>query len=178
MPRLLRRAAVPVLLLLLLALYAWHGGGQDGGRLIDAEGRRVLVADGDTFRIWGDTIRLAGIDAVERTQFCMDERGNAWSCGQSAREALEQLVAKGGLRCIAIEQDRYGRTVARCTGKDGDIGAGMTSLGWAISTGTAYTRQEQAARDAKRGIWAGTFEVPSVWRERNRIEPKDARSAP
>ncbi|HEX7872700.1 MAG TPA: thermonuclease family protein [Sphingobium sp.] len=173
MRRSLRRIVVPVLILLLLAVLAWRGGGQGGGRLIDAEGRRIFVADGDTFKVWGETIRLAGMDAVERGQFCIDARGVSWSCGQSAREALEQVMAEGSLRCSTVEKDRYGRTVARCRGARGDIAAAMVAQGWAVSDGP-YDTQETAAREAHRGIWAGTFEAPAVWRERNRVAPKQA----
>ncbi|MET0365510.1 MAG: thermonuclease family protein [Sphingobium sp.] len=176
MRRSLRRVVVPVLVLLLLAVVAWREGGRDSGRLIDAEGRRIFVADGDTFKIWGETIRLAGMDAVERGQFCIDGGGVAWSCGQSAREALEQVMAQGGLRCSTIERDRYGRSVARCTGAKGDIAAAMVARGWAVSDGP-YDKEESAAREGHRGIWAGTFETPAVWRERTRVIPKQANLA-
>jgi endonuclease YncB( thermonuclease family) len=167
----LRRAVVPgVLLVVAVALYALFGGGSP--RLIDGAGRRVLVADGDTLKVWGETIRLAGLDAVERTQFCMDEKGAGWSCGESAKEALEAVVAKGALTCSALSTDRYGRTIARCRVRDGDVGAALVQGGRAVSDGNTYATEEATAREAKRGIWAGTFEAPSVWRERNGVTPK------
>lgn len=168
----MRRAAVPagVLVLLLILAAALFGG--RGERLADAEGRRVIVADGDTLKVWGETIRLAGVDAVEAAQFCLDDKGTGWSCGQSAKEALSAVVAKGGLRCVTLGRDRFGWTLARCSTKDGDVGAAMVAAGWAVSDGNAYAAQEQAAREGGRGIWAGTFEAPSVWRERNHVLPR------
>ncbi|MCE7797673.1 thermonuclease family protein [Sphingobium sufflavum] len=173
MRRLLGRGAVPVLVLLLALCWTMFGGRREEGRLIDAQGRRVFVADGDTLRIGTETVRLAGLDAVERAQFCVGAQGDGWSCGQSAREALAGLVAKGGLRCTTVERDRYGRTVARCAVDGaGDVGAALVMAGWAVADGARYAALQQQARDARRGIWGGTFEAPAVWRERNRVEPK------
>lgn len=175
MGRLLRRVAIPVLILLLCVAYALSGRGHEDGRLIDAQGRRIFVADGDTLKIDAETIRLAGMDAVERAQFCTDAQGTAWSCGQAALTVLTEMVAKGGLRCVTIERDRYGRMVARCTvAGTGDLGAAMVAAGWAVADGGRYDALEKAARAAKRGIWAGGFEAPRFWRERHRVEPKRA----
>jgi endonuclease YncB( thermonuclease family) len=163
--------AVPLLLISVVVVRMFSGGGE--GRLVDAEGRRLFVADGDTLRIGDETIRLADLDAVERGQFCLDAAGASWSCGESARAALTALVAPGGLSCTTIERDRYGRTVARCKGTDGgDVARAMVTAGWAMADDPRYAAEQKAARGAKRGIWAGTFEVPSVWRERNRVMPK------
>lgn len=174
MGRLLRRAGVPVLLLLLLLAYALLSGRHEDRRLIDASGRRVFVADGDTLKIGGQVIRLAGIDAVERAQFCTDARGVGWSCGESALKALEAVVAKGDLRCAGLNRDSYGRIVARCTvAGEGDVSAAMVAGGWAVSDrGGRYAMQEQAARTARRGIWVGAFDAPAVWRVRHGVRPK------
>lgn len=163
--------AVPLLLVSVVVARMLPGGGER--RLVDAEGRRLFVADGDTLRIGDETIRLAGLDAVERDQFCLNAAGASWSCGESARGALAALVAPGGLSCTTIERDRYGRTVARCkVAHRGDVGAAMVVSGWAMADDPGYAAEQQAARGARRGIWAGTFERPSVWRERNRMVPK------
>jgi endonuclease YncB( thermonuclease family) len=164
-----------ILILVLTALILWlRAAGAPEARPIDAQGRRIFVADGDTLRIGAETIRLAGIDAVERGQFCTDARGVAWSCGENAALALSAMVARGGLRCAATGGDRYGRTIARC-GVSGrtDVGAQMVDDGWAVADrGGGYGAREQAARANRRGMWAGTFELPSIWREREGIQPK------
>ncbi|MET0241488.1 MAG: thermonuclease family protein [Sphingobium sp.] len=135
----------------------------------------MFVADGDTLRVGDETVRLAGMDAVERGQFCTDPRGITWTCGESARVALDEMVARGGLRCTRIERDRYRRTVARCSVRGvGDIGAAMVAAGWAISSEPLYDAKEKDARSAKQGIWAGTFEAPKGWRAHNLIAPKVA----
>ena len=171
---LIRRAGVPVLLLLALLAYALLSGRHEDERLIDASGRRIFVADGDTLKVGSQVIRLAGADAVERAQFCTDARGIGWSCGESALKALRVVVAKGDLRCAGLNRDAYGRIVARCTvAGEGDVSAAMVAGGWALSDrGGRYSSQEEAARAGKRGIWAGAFEAPAVWRIRHGVKPK------
>jgi len=51
----------------------------------------VRVIDGDTLEINSEKIRLWGIDAPERQQRCT-ENGQAYACGNKAREALTQLI--------------------------------------------------------------------------------------
>lgn len=178
MPRLLRRWGIPIFVLVLLLAVAgivFGGRGQEG-RLIDAGGSRVFVADGDTLHIGAETVRLARLDAVERTQFCLDAQGTSWSCGQTALASLGRIVARGALHCTAIERDHYGRTLAHCTvAGGGDVGAAMVEAGWAVADGPRYAAEQQAARAAKRGIWASRFEIPRIWRDRHRIEPKMVR---
>jgi endonuclease YncB( thermonuclease family) len=167
---------VPVVLILLLVglVYAWLSGRHGDGHLIDSSGRRVFVADGDTLRIGSETIRLAGIDAVERAQFCTDAHGIAWSCGESALKALEAVVAKGDLRCIGLSRDVYGRTVARCTvAGEGDVASAMVADGWAVTDrGGRYSTEEGMAKLTKRGIWVGAYERPELWRVRHGVKPK------
>jgi len=137
-------------------------------RLTDAGGATVRVMDGDSLRIGERIVRLEGIDAVELHQGC--RAGDVqWSCGLEAREALRDLVARGGLVCEAHGRDRYGRTIAPCA-VDGlpDIGVRLVEQGWAVplreGDGARYDAAAEAARAAKRGIWRGTFERPADWR--------------
>lgn len=165
-----------VLLLVLLGIGYALLSGRHERRLIDATGRRVVVADGDTLRIGTETVRLSGMDAVERAQFCTDAAGGAWSCGETAQRALEALVAKGGLRCLTRDRDAHGRAIARCSvaGVD-DLGAAMVAAGWAVSDrGGRYFHEEEAAKAAKAGLWAGSFEVPAQWRARHGVAVRRA----
>ncbi len=168
--RLFRRAMFALLLVGLIVAYV----GLDqrrlaDGRITDAAGARVFVADGDTLRIGERTIRLAGIDAVEREQFCLAADGSTWSCGLRARSALEALVRPGGLACVRQATDQYRRTVATCrTTSVADIGAAMVEAGWAINEADRdsgrYALEEARAARNKRGIWAGRFDEPRAWR--------------
>ena len=44
-----------------------------------------------------------------------------------------------------------------------DLGAAMVRAGWAIAYGD-YRDEEQVARRARAGIWAGEFIEPNDWR--------------
>jgi endonuclease YncB( thermonuclease family) len=52
-----------------------------------------------------------------------------------------------------------------------DLGETLVRDGYAIDLGGAagnhYREAEAEAREAKRGIWRGTFEPPSDWHEAN-----------
>jgi endonuclease YncB( thermonuclease family) len=72
--------------------------------------------DGDTLRCGAETVRLQAINAREL-------HGN--SCAASApcppasaakgKAALQALLDQGPVACTPTGQDRYGRTVARCS---------------------------------------------------------------
>ena len=48
-----------------------------------------------------------------------------------------------------------------------DIGAWLVREGQAVSYGSDYEREESTARKRKVGLWAGSFERPGAWRQRN-----------
>jgi endonuclease YncB( thermonuclease family) len=128
---------------------------------------QAQVTDGDSLRIGQERIRLYGIDAPELHQRC-DVSGRNWACGQWAAEKLAQIVARGVLRCEAVEQDRYGRTVARCTVAGRDVSAMMVQAGAAmafIRYSTDYLAQERAAKAEARGLWSGAMIAPEVFRK-------------
>ncbi|MDQ0347953.1 thermonuclease family protein [Ancylobacter vacuolatus] len=126
----------------------------------------VRVADGDSLEISGERVRLEGIDAPELHQEC-GEGAKAWPCGMKARAALAALVAQGEVSCRPVDEDRYGRAVARCTVGGADIGAELVRQGWAMALGLAYRAEARAAKSAGAGIWAGPFETPAEWRARH-----------
>jgi endonuclease YncB( thermonuclease family) len=126
----------------------------------------VHVVDGDSLRLGGVDIRLAGIDAPELHQECV-RSGRAYPCGEVARSALRSLVAGEALRCRVTGRDRYGRSLARCDGRTADIGAAMVEQGWAVAYGE-YEREEASARGRSAGLWSGSFERPAEWRRDRR----------
>jgi endonuclease YncB( thermonuclease family) len=126
--------------------------------------------DGDSLRIAGEEIRLKGIDAPELQQTCKAGARDE-PCGRAARAALRRHLATGLVTCVTEGRDRYGRRLALCRARGMDINAAMVRDGQAVGYG-AYAAEEGEARLAYRGIWAGTFERPAEWRERQ------ARGAP
>lgn len=126
------------------------------------------VADGDTFAIGKAKIRLAGVDAPEIAQEC-HTGGKPYRCGQSAALALDELVRSRTVHCQPVGQDRYPRVLARCHVEDVDVNGWMVEQGWAVAYrrfSDEYAAQENRARAARRGIWAGTFENPEEFRQR------------
>jgi endonuclease YncB( thermonuclease family) len=142
-----------------------YGDPHDGGVIAG----RARVIDGDTIVIGRTHIRLLGIDAPESDQTCTDADNRIWRCGQAATRVLLARIAGRPLTCATAGFDRYGRTLATCALPDGsDVEAWMVQQGWALAYYSgAYRPQEAEARAARRGIWAGTFTPPWVWRDRH-----------
>lgn len=151
-----------VLLLVLLATPA----------LADVAGTASVI-DGNTLEILGQRIRLHGIDAPESAQICRLD-GKPWMCGKDAANALAEKISGRPVTCEDLGRDRYERIVARCTVAGEDLGEWLAANGWAVAYylySYEYSRAEQRARSARRGIWASEFEKPWEWRQRQRGKP-------
>lgn len=130
----------------------------------------AFVVDGDTLTISGTRIRLIDIDAPELDQMCVDAQGRDWPCGRQASAQLRSRVRGHDLSCQPKSIDKYGRSLATCTLPDGtDINAWMVRQGWAVTSGVAnvYGEQQDEAKSAKRGLWAGSFTPPREWRQQH-----------
>ena len=86
---------------------------------------------------------------------------------------LQRLSAsQRPVRYLKRDVDRYGRLVAQCIAGGSDLGPGQVRQGWAAAyrrNSLAYVAEEDQARRARRGIWAGTFQMPWDWRRQNRL---------
>jgi endonuclease YncB( thermonuclease family) len=134
---------------------------------------KIVTLDGDTIKAGnGAEYRIFGIDAPELHQTCNEANGKSWMCGRAAKAKLTTLIKGGNVNCEARATDRFGRTVAVCSAQGvTDLGEAMVRDGYAIDLGGAagnpYREAEAEAQTAKRGIWRGTFERPSDWRQAN-----------
>ena len=129
------------------------------------------ITDGDSIRIGNLRIRIHGIDAPERRQLCRSAQGKNRHCGQASTHALVALVGRRAVRCLKRDIDRFGRLVAQCFAGGTDLGAEQVRQGWAVPYrrySRAYVAEEDQARKARRGIWAGEFQMPWDWRRQNR----------
>ena len=128
-------------------------------------------ARGTRIQIGNTRIRLGGIDAPAVDQLCLNTKGERWTCGVAARDALIKHVGNKSWTCRTRAVDRRGRTVARCEVDGQDIQKWLVTNGWALAfvrISRDYEPDEKAAREAKAGMWQGAFIAPWDWRVRNK----------
>ena len=128
------------------------------------------VIDGDTIAVGSQHVRLEGIDAPETDQVCLGAAGERWTCGIAARDRLSWHVTGRNVSCSAHGEDRYGRTLATCSAGGENLNAWMVHEGWALAYvqySREYVGDEAAAREQRKGMWAGAFIAPWDWRHRN-----------
>jgi Staphylococcal nuclease homologue len=92
-------------------------------------------------------------------------------CGLDASHALAKQIGRKRLICVRRDTDRYGRMVALCTVEGVDISQWMVTQGQAIAFrkySLDYIADEDRARAAKAGLWAGEFQDPSDFRHQKR----------
>ena len=128
----MKRAAIALIVVLaapfVIGALAWASDAFFKEELHPIYGDRYQVArviDGDTITVSQSDrrIRLFGIDALE-----MDEPG-----GEAARNFLVALISTDDLLSDFIEEDRYGRMVARLYLPNGqDVSALMIEAGHAV----------------------------------------------
>ncbi len=134
------------------------------------------VIDGDSINIGDQRIRIHGIDAPEGRQTCVRD-GVTWLCGQEAGQRMRALVRGSEVRCEGIDQDRYGRIVAKCFAGGRDVGEAMVFEGMALAYrqySTDYVQAEAMAKAARRGLWSGQFVEPWDWRRGKRLATASA----
>ncbi|MBS7811417.1 thermonuclease family protein [Roseococcus pinisoli] len=128
---------------------------------------QIRIVDGDTIRLGDRTLRLYGVEAPERGQFCTNEQGALYDCGTAAAAELARLVGDRGVDCRVQGRDRFGRALGVCQAGDVELNTSLVASGWALADGgslPALVPVEAAARSAQRGLWVGGFEPPAHWR--------------
>ena len=137
------------------------------------EGIVVRVIDGDTVWLRADAagsgrsakpikLRLQGIDAPERCQL--------W--GAQATAALSERVLHQRVQVHTRAKDDYQRTLGNLLLKGEDLSEWMVLQGHAWSyhyrhSNGPYADQEQAARGARRGLFADAAAVEPRWFRRD-----------
>ena len=136
--------------------------------------------DGDSLMVGETEVRLFGVDAPEFDQTCMRDK-QAWSCGGAAAEQLMALVTGKDVECVSMGTDDHKRTLGRCTVRGTDVNQAMVASGLAIAYrrySADYVVTEEAAKAAKLGMWAGSFEPPEQFRQTGGIKTANASAGP
>jgi micrococcal nuclease len=153
----------PALLLLLLCLLTTSALAAPPAKLT---GKVVSVHDGDTLTVLDAAktkrkIRLHGIDAPESKQ----------PFGNVAKKALADLVFGKEVDVEVVDKDRYGREVGNVHVDGVHVNREQVANGLAwryvqYDKRGEFTQVEQAARAARKGLWADAHPVaPWDWRK-------------
>lgn len=137
------------------------------------------VVDGDTIKLEnGETVRLCGIDAPEKSQ----------PFGPESKAKLQQFIqqANNDVILVEVERDRFGRIVGDIfvrnkSSKNPDeeffVNGEMVRSGMAYhyerysrncSDRSALETSEELAKSKKLGVWKGNYEKPWDFRRRQR----------
>lgn len=133
------------------------------------------IVDGDTVEIDSTKIRLQGIDAPETDQLCLDDKGERWTCGITARDELIRRFGDKPWTCTVTGKDKYGRSLGACRVGSENVEEWMVRAGWgwpssAIRVPTRLLRLPRGrrnpvcgeARSSRRGTGAtGAARPPS-----------------
>ncbi len=134
-------------------------------------GKVVGVADGDTITVLVDQeavhVRLAGIDAPEKGQ----------PFGQVSKQGLSKCAYGNQVEVEWYKKDRYGRTVGKVMAGTIDCGLRQIEQGLAWhykayakeqvpDDRLAYAHAEEAAREARAGLWSEATPV-APWEYRH-----------
>jgi endonuclease YncB( thermonuclease family) len=133
---------------------------------------KAFVVDANIVEVKGQRIRLFGVDAPDRAQTCANKKGGGYPCGLRAAFALDNLAKGKVISCVPRGVDSELRILAVCSYAGLDIGGAMVESGWSIADvrySEQYVETEDAAHAAKLGLWAGAFDDPTEWRQKNKI---------
>lgn len=128
----------------------------------------VSVIDGDTLRMRDITIRLYGIDAPEKKQFCRRSNGTSYPCGRVSATRLFQRVQGKAVRCKAKSETRHEFVIAECLVDKVNLNDGLVRDGLALAdraSSREYIASEDLAKTDGIGIWRGEFDNPREWKK-------------
>ena len=128
----------------------------------------AIVRDGDTIQLGNIMYRMAGIDAPELDQTCLDEHADVWACGTETRDQLVKLIAQREVRCEDLGPDSAfkNRRVGLCSvvGESISLNQLLLRQGFAVAVdpvaSKGFTVDEAQARERRQGLWKGCFVAP------------------
>src|SRR6266404_3926190 len=147
------------------AIMISHAAAIEAGEIIG----RASVVDGDTLDIHGARVRLWGIDAPETDQLCRGDDSLPYRCGSASANKLDAFISgRINSALFAKDVDQFGRRVASCTLDATDLGEWLVvqglALDWPRYSGGRYSAPQREAERAGRGLWAGSYVEPWLYR--------------
>jgi endonuclease YncB( thermonuclease family) len=133
----------------------------------EISGRAIAVA-GDLLRVDGMTVHISGVEAPEQGQPCHRANGRRWNCASAAKSGLARLVRGRTVTCTPSSQEAGGYVNARCRVGATDVATELVRRGYVFAASSFFnslSSDEDAARDAKAGIWQGDVQRPQEWRD-------------
>lgn len=126
--------------------------------------------EGAMLEMAGKRLALYGVDAPPAGQSCREwapQGQREYRCGALARAFMQSLVAGREVLCVEEGAGREGAAAATCFADGRDLALALVQAGWALAAqgvSSRYVNQEQIARQARNGLWAGSSANPEEWR--------------
>ena len=119
-------------------------------------------------RVDGVVVRIAHVEAPESRQPCYRADGRRWNCASAAKSALARAVRGHRVTCTPVGPDNGGYVTAQCSVGDSDLATELVRNGDVFAVSSFFSSlgsEEDAARNAKKGIWQGEIQRPQEWRD-------------
>jgi endonuclease YncB( thermonuclease family) len=135
------------------------------------------IIDGDTIKINSKKIRLYGIDAPEFKQMCKKPYlkiifftfTKDYPCGKISTQKLRKKINNKVITCKILDVDRYNRFIGECYKRNLNLNSWLVSNGYAVAYrkySKKYVSNEINAKNEKKGLWQGKFEMPWDFRRK------------
>jgi len=135
------------------------------------------IIDGDTIKINSKKIRLHGIDAPEFNQMCKKPYltiifftfTKDYPCGKISTQKLQKKINNKVITCKILDIDRYKRLIGECYKRNLNLNSWLVSNGHAVAYrkySKKYISNEINAKNEKKGVWQGKFEMPWDYRRK------------
>jgi endonuclease YncB( thermonuclease family) len=122
------------------------------------------VVEGDKLRFGNMIVELFGIRAPRHGMIC--RAGSVeFQCGAAAAQALDRIIENYAIKCQQVSYVQLFPMLTECQMGKNDLNRLILRAGWAMvdmvscdshPSCPTYLRDQQFAKDNKKGIWMGT----------------------
>jgi endonuclease YncB( thermonuclease family) len=123
---------------------------------LSAQSTDVAVIDGGTLKLRDRVVRLFGVEPPSRGTPCGARDDTGQECAAAAANALAAMLRDLPVVCRITGMDGLGRPYAICQANGTELNSAVIAAGWARAdtANPELKSAEQAARAARRGVWA------------------------